>query len=472
MIFQDPMTSLNPVHRIGDQIVEQIQAHEDVSDAEARDRAVALLERVGIPRAARARRQLPARVLRRHAPARDDRDGAVVRPVGPHRRRADDRARRDDPGADPARDERPARAHRHRRSSSSPTTSASSPTSPTASRSCTPGGSSRPGTLDEIFYDPQHPYTWGLLGSITRIDRAAARAAAVDPGRAAVAHQPARGLPLPPALPARVRRVHEVPRRSRAGSRRRPATTTAAGCRSTRSASKRDRSPTGQIGLEIEGAIGVSADAATANGALLDVEHVKQYFPIRKGLLNRDAGHVHAVDDVTFDAASRARRSASSASRAAARRRCRARSCGCSSRPTGTITLPRHATSRTPGARELRPLRSDMQMVFQDPFASLNPRKRDRADHRRAAAAARRRRRARSRERTRRADGARRPRARAHQPLPARVLRRPAPAHRHRARARARAQAHRARRAGLARSTSRSRRRSSTCSRTCRTSSA
>jgi oligopeptide/dipeptide ABC transporter ATP-binding protein len=27
------------------------------------------------------------------------------------------------------------------------------------------------GTLDEIFYDPQHPYTWGLLGSITRIDR-------------------------------------------------------------------------------------------------------------------------------------------------------------------------------------------------------------------------------------------------------------------------------------------------------------
>jgi peptide/nickel transport system ATP-binding protein/oligopeptide transport system ATP-binding protein len=28
------------------------------------------------------------------------------------------------------------------------------------------------GTLDEIFYDPQHPYTWGLLGSITRVDRA------------------------------------------------------------------------------------------------------------------------------------------------------------------------------------------------------------------------------------------------------------------------------------------------------------
>src|SRR4051812_21302133 len=52
MIFQDPMTSLNPVHRIGAQIVEQVQAHEDISDADARDRAVAVLERVGIPRAA------------------------------------------------------------------------------------------------------------------------------------------------------------------------------------------------------------------------------------------------------------------------------------------------------------------------------------------------------------------------------------------------------------------------------------
>jgi peptide/nickel transport system ATP-binding protein/oligopeptide transport system ATP-binding protein len=52
MIFQDPMTSLNPVHRIGAQIVEQIQAHDDLSDADARDRVVTLLERVGIPRAA------------------------------------------------------------------------------------------------------------------------------------------------------------------------------------------------------------------------------------------------------------------------------------------------------------------------------------------------------------------------------------------------------------------------------------
>ena len=52
MIFQDPMTSLNPTLKIGTQITETILAHRDVSKQEARKRAVELLEEVGIPRAA------------------------------------------------------------------------------------------------------------------------------------------------------------------------------------------------------------------------------------------------------------------------------------------------------------------------------------------------------------------------------------------------------------------------------------
>jgi peptide/nickel transport system ATP-binding protein len=48
MIFQDPMTALNPVYRLGWQIAEQIQAHTDVSDKQAREQAIALLRAVGI----------------------------------------------------------------------------------------------------------------------------------------------------------------------------------------------------------------------------------------------------------------------------------------------------------------------------------------------------------------------------------------------------------------------------------------
>jgi peptide/nickel transport system ATP-binding protein len=49
MIFQEPMTALNPLHRIGDQIAEPLMLHAGLNARQARDRAAELLERVGIP---------------------------------------------------------------------------------------------------------------------------------------------------------------------------------------------------------------------------------------------------------------------------------------------------------------------------------------------------------------------------------------------------------------------------------------
>ncbi len=107
MIFQEPMTSLNPVLSIGRQLTEATRdppRKDSGPGPRARHRA-ALPGRHRGPRAAAL--PVPASVQRRNAPAHDDRHGAGVRAGFGPGRRADHRARRDHPGPDPGADEGP-----------------------------------------------------------------------------------------------------------------------------------------------------------------------------------------------------------------------------------------------------------------------------------------------------------------------------------------------------------------------------
>ena len=99
MIFQNPRASLNPLFRVEKTLEQVLGTHRNLSGESARRAAFELLRRRRAAAGARAR-ALPARALGGHVPARDDRLCPRLAPEHADRRRADDRARRDDPAPD------------------------------------------------------------------------------------------------------------------------------------------------------------------------------------------------------------------------------------------------------------------------------------------------------------------------------------------------------------------------------------
>ncbi|HEX3242233.1 MAG TPA: ABC transporter ATP-binding protein [Solirubrobacterales bacterium] len=171
MVFQDPMTSLNPVYRVGDQIVEAVRAHRRTSDGDARALAIEMLDSVGIPNPELRVNSYP------HELSGGQRQRAMIAmalALEPEVLIADEPTTALDVTIQAQILDLLKRLNRERNLATVLITHDLGVVAEVADRVLVmyAGRVVEQGSLDEIFYDPQHPYTWGLLGSLARIDQA------------------------------------------------------------------------------------------------------------------------------------------------------------------------------------------------------------------------------------------------------------------------------------------------------------
>jgi len=170
MIFQDPMTSLNPVYRVGDQIIEAILTHQEIGKAGARRRTIELLQQVGIPSAEARIDDYPHQFsggMRQRAMI------AMALANNPDILIADEPTTALDVTIQAQIIELIDKLKDEFNSAVILITHDLGVVAEIANEIVVmyAGRVVERAPTRGLFYDPQHPYTWGLLGSIPRLDR-------------------------------------------------------------------------------------------------------------------------------------------------------------------------------------------------------------------------------------------------------------------------------------------------------------
>ena len=358
MIFQEPATSLNPVLTVGRQIGEVLERHLTLSGEAARSRACELLAAVGIADAPRRLGEFPFQLsggMKQRVMI------ALALAGNPRLLIADEPTTALDVTIQAQILELLRRVQAERGMGMLLITHDLGVVAQTAQRVGVmyAGGLVEEAPRDAFFAAPRHPYTQKLFAALPELARRGGRLETIAGQVPSLSSMPA-GCRFAERCPhAWARCRAEAPGWYQAGPGHRVRCHLLA---------EPGRAANGAANSESPAAV----VAPAADSALLRVDDLRVHFPIRSGVLQRTVGHVYAVDGVTLELAR-------------GRTLALVGESGCGKTTVGKAILqlikPSGGSIQLDGSElvglsrgALRPLRRRMQMIFQDPFASLNPR--------------------------------------------------------------------------------------------------
>jgi oligopeptide/dipeptide ABC transporter ATP-binding protein len=210
MIFQDPLSSLHPFYRVGTQLVEAIRTHQGLSSKQARERAIEFLDLAGIPEPRERIDSYP------HEFSGGMRQRAMIAMAlvnEPKLLIADEPTTALDVTIQAQIMRQLERLQTELGMAVILITHDLGIVAEMCDRLLVmyAGGVVEQGTLDEIFYDPQHPYTWGLLGSLTRLDTERPERLPQIPGAPPSLLAPPEGCRFRPRCPHAFGKCTELP---------------------------------------------------------------------------------------------------------------------------------------------------------------------------------------------------------------------------------------------------------------------
>ena len=365
MIFQEPMSSLNPAFTIGNQIAETVRAHRHVSRAVALRRAVEMLELVGVPDPHRRVNDFP------HAFSGGMRQRAMIAMAlacEPKLLIADEPTTALDVTIQAQVLDLLRSLQRELGMAVLFVTHDLGVVADLCDRVVVmyAGQVVEQASVTALFARPRHPYTEGLLAAMPQLAPAGTRLRVI-PGQ----------VPLPERFPSGCRFHPRCPHVQPYCSTTDPPLTTAPDGAVNRCLRAEELSLTGSTWVAVEPSAPAQPSArppqsVTEVAPLLEVSDLRMEFPVHSGILRRTIGQVRAVDGISFTIDRG--RTLGLVGESGSGKSTTARLVLRLIEPTGGRVVLEGADVTTMDKAELRRTRRRMQIVFQDPYSSLDPR--------------------------------------------------------------------------------------------------